>query len=79
MRGLKQLRTTRVISTGHAFVQNIRRGHYEFGLDVDPKNRLSTAFTELWRAPASVDSHRSGTMVYEEKNRSGIDTPEVHR
>lgn len=31
-----------------------------------------------WRAPASVDSHRSGTMVYEEKNRSGIDTPEVH-
>ena len=32
-----------------------------------------------WRAPASVDSHRSGTMVYEEKNRSGIDTPEVHR
>ena len=33
---------------------------------------------DLWRAPASVDSHRSGTMVYEEKNRSGIDTPEVH-
>lgn len=35
--------------------------------------------TRGWRAPASVDSHRSGTMVYEEKSRSGIDTPEVHR
>jgi hypothetical protein len=34
---------------------------------------------DKWRAPASVDSHRSGMMVYEEKNRSGIDTPEVHR
>jgi transposase len=32
-----------------------------------------------WRAPASVDSHRSGTMVYEEKYGSGIDTPEVYR
>jgi hypothetical protein len=31
-----------------------------------------------WRAPGFVDSHRSGTMVYEERCRSGIDTPEVH-
>jgi IS6 family transposase len=29
MRGLRQLRSTRVISAGHAFVQNLRRGHYE--------------------------------------------------
>jgi hypothetical protein len=50
MRGLKQLRSTRVISTGHAFVQNVRRGYYEPGSDTDPKNRLTTAFTELARA-----------------------------
>jgi hypothetical protein len=31
MRGLKQLRCTRVICAGHAFVQNMRRGHYELG------------------------------------------------
>ncbi len=31
MRGLKQLRCARVITTGHAFIQNIRRGHYELG------------------------------------------------
>ncbi len=47
MRGLKRLRSTRVISIGHAFVQNIRRGHYEFGLDVCPPSRLLTAFAEL--------------------------------
>ena len=47
MRGLKQLRSTRVICAGHAFVQNVRRGHYELGSDTDPKNRLTMAFTEL--------------------------------
>jgi transposase-like protein len=31
MRGLKQLRRARVISARHAFIQNIRRGHYELG------------------------------------------------
>ena len=47
MRGLKQLRSARVISTGHAFVQNLRRGHYELGQDVNPRHRLPAAFTEL--------------------------------
>jgi transposase-like protein len=31
MRGLKQLRCVQVITAGHAFIQNIRRGHYELG------------------------------------------------
>jgi transposase-like protein len=35
MRGLKRFRSARVISTGHAFVQNLRRGHYELGVDTD--------------------------------------------
>jgi transposase, IS6 family len=47
MRSLKQLRSTRVICAGHAFIQNVRRGHYELGWDADPKIRLTTAFTEL--------------------------------
>jgi transposase, IS6 family len=50
MRGLKRLRSTRVISAGHAFVQNIRRGHYELGLDFDSRHRLPAAFAELARA-----------------------------
>ena len=47
MRGLKRLRSTRVISTGHAFVQNLRRGHYELGVDEDRQHRLPVAFAEL--------------------------------
>ena len=50
MRGLKRLRSARVISTGHAFIQNLRRGHYELGVDTDPKRSLLAAFTELARA-----------------------------
>ncbi|SBW22888.1 transposase [Candidatus Protofrankia californiensis] len=47
MRGLKRLRSAQTVSVGHAFVQNIRRGHYELGVDTDPRLRLSAAFTEL--------------------------------
>jgi transposase-like protein len=47
MRGLKQLRCVRAISAGHAFVQNMRRGHYELGSDADPKHWLTSAFAEL--------------------------------
>jgi transposase, IS6 family len=47
MRGLKRLRSARVVSTGHAFIQNLRRGHYELGVDAHPKRQLSAAFTEL--------------------------------
>jgi IS6 family transposase len=47
MRGLKRLHSTRVISAGHAFIQNFRGGHYELGIDIDPKHRLPAAFAEL--------------------------------
>ena len=47
MRGLKQLGSIRVIGVGHAFVQNVRRGHYELATDVNPRHRLATAFAEL--------------------------------
>jgi transposase-like protein len=47
MRGLKTHRTTAVIVAGHAFVQNLRRGHYELGVDVRPTRRVAEAFAEL--------------------------------
>jgi hypothetical protein len=31
----------------HAFVQYLRRDHYELGLDVDPRHRFLAAFTKL--------------------------------
>ncbi|MGH3813363.1 MAG: IS6 family transposase [Pseudonocardiaceae bacterium] len=47
MRGLKQLRCTRVICAGHAFIQNLRRGHYELGTEEVVNLRVLTAFDEL--------------------------------
>jgi transposase, IS6 family len=47
MRGLKQLRCAQVISTGHAFIQNLRRGHYELGTEQAVNLRILAAFDEL--------------------------------
>jgi IS6 family transposase len=47
MRGMKTIRSLWIIATGHAFVQNLRRGHYEIALDHPIQNRVCTAFTEL--------------------------------
>jgi IS6 family transposase len=47
MRGLKRHRSARIIATGHAFVQNLRRGHYEIATEVPDHHRLTAAFTEL--------------------------------
>jgi len=50
MRGLRTDRTAQVVIAGHAFMQNLRRGHYELGLDTPPALRVAAAFTELARA-----------------------------
>jgi hypothetical protein len=47
MRGLKRFRSAARLAAGHAFVQNVRRGHYELATDVPPQLRLATAFTDL--------------------------------
>jgi transposase-like protein len=47
MRGLKQLRCTRVTTAGHAFIQNIHRGHYELGAEETVNLRILAAFDEL--------------------------------
>ena len=50
MRGLKRQRCARVIVAGHALVQNVRRGHYEFDPDAPNNQRLRVAFDRLARA-----------------------------
>ena len=47
MRGLKTDRGATVVITGHAFIQNIRRGHYELGTEQPANRRVATAFSEL--------------------------------
>jgi hypothetical protein len=37
----------RTVATGHAFVQNLRRGHYAVTADLPVHDRLRVAFDEL--------------------------------
>ena len=57
MRGLQCDRTASVGIRGHAFVQNLRRGHYELGCDpLSERLRVAAAFDELARA-SLLDGH----------------------
>ena len=47
MRGLKQGRSARIVIAGHAFVQNVRRGHYELAAEESVNQRVAVAFDEL--------------------------------
>jgi transposase-like protein len=47
MRGLKQDHSARVIIAGHAFVQNLRRGHYELAVEAPASRRVAMAFDDL--------------------------------
>jgi transposase-like protein len=47
MRGLKQDRSARVIVAGHAFMQNLRRGHYELAVEEPANRRVAVAVDEL--------------------------------
>ncbi|WP_425556820.1 DDE-type integrase/transposase/recombinase [Dactylosporangium darangshiense] len=50
MRGLRTDKTAQVIVAGHAFMQNLRRSHYELAVDATPATRVAAAFTELAQA-----------------------------
>jgi hypothetical protein len=39
-----------VVTAGHAFVQNLRRGHYEIAVDEPIHLRVASAFAELAEA-----------------------------
>jgi transposase-like protein len=48
MRGLRTDRTASTVILGHAFVQNLRRGHYELGVEArHDRLRVAAAFDEL--------------------------------
>jgi transposase, IS6 family len=47
MRGLRTDRTAQVIIAGLAFIQNLRRGHYELAAETARPLRVAAAFTGL--------------------------------
>jgi transposase, IS6 family len=46
-RGLKRHRPARILAAGHAYVQTLRRGHYELATDVPACHRIREAFNQL--------------------------------
>jgi len=50
MRGMKRHRSARTLAAGHAFVQNLRRGHYDIATETPTRHRLRVAFDELMLA-----------------------------
>lgn len=80
MRGLKRLRSTRVISTGHAFIQNLRRGPTNSALT----NRWPCGWWALRRAdPSDLTTRRSTDLAClgftECNNATGSARPECSR
>ena len=47
MRGLKRFRSAQTLAAWHAFVHNLRRGHYEIATDEPAHDRLRIAFDAL--------------------------------
>jgi hypothetical protein len=56
MRGLKTLRSARILTTGHAFVQNLRRGHYDIATDAPATTERGSPKTEEASAIRSSDA-----------------------
>jgi IS6 family transposase len=51
MRGLRTEGTASTVIRGHAFVQNLRRGHYELGVEArHERQRVAAAFDKLAEA-----------------------------
>jgi hypothetical protein len=49
-RGLRTDTTAQIIIAAHAFIQNLRRGHYELAVTIPPGRRVAAAFAELVQA-----------------------------
>ena len=47
MRGLKSHRSVQILAAGHAFMQNVRRGHYDIATDVHDHHKLRKVFDDL--------------------------------
>jgi DDE domain len=59
MRGIKTMTGLRVLAAGHAFVQNLRRGHYEIAANQRRNRRLPVAFCE-WPRQSKVLHRTTG-------------------
>ncbi|MBM0224719.1 DDE-type integrase/transposase/recombinase [Micromonospora sp. ATA51] len=54
MHGLRTDKTAQVIIAGHAFMQNLRRGHYEIAIDAPPTKRAAAGGAAADSGPDSA-------------------------
>jgi hypothetical protein len=75
IRGIRTDRTAQVITSGLAFMQNLRRGHHELATEIPRPLRVAAAFTELAQAISRLGSasvcHRSGNATEPPEKRTG--------
>jgi DDE domain len=50
MRGLKRHRSARILTAGHAFAQDLRRGHYDIATEVPGRHRLGVGLITVQAA-----------------------------
>ena len=77
MRGLRTNRTATVIIEGHAFIQNLRRGQYQLGVEATADHlRCAAVFDEL-ASMIRPDRHsgRASTRHPTERRNSAAGTP----
>jgi hypothetical protein len=63
MRGLQTDRTAQVGIAGPAFVQNLRRGHYDIERGTQPAARVAAAFNKLAQAVRVARSGSSRSLT----------------
>jgi len=68
MRGLKRDRTARVVIRGHAFIQNLRRGHYELGVDAPPGLSIAGEFDGLAPVIWAARLTKAGQLVPDDRS-----------
>src|SRR5450759_2322034 len=67
-RGLKRDRTASVVIRGHAFIQNLRRGHYELGVDARPGLTLAAAFDDLAQVICAANLTEAGQLAPDDQS-----------
>jgi transposase-like protein len=71
MRGLQTDRTAQVVIAAHAFVQNLRCGHYDLGVGTRPALRVTAAFSELARGSDTYPAGSTRPLI-PQRNRPGV-------
>ncbi|GHJ11287.1 hypothetical protein TPA0907_56540 [Micromonospora humidisoli] len=74
MRGLRTDRTAPTVIAGHAFVQNLRRGHFEIATDTPARQRPAAAFNERAQAISLPPLCPGGTRLPIGQRNSAGDT-----